>query len=128
MSLIGVTVTSLKRGKSERRTGMHDPKLLVVLPTLGERLELLQIALQSCATLAEEVPLTLVVVLPSQAHAARELCESFGALLVDDPGTGMAGAINAAIAQATSEQFYVWVGDDDRLVAGGVADLVLRGL
>jgi 2-phospho-L-lactate guanylyltransferase (CobY/MobA/RfbA family) len=103
---------------------MDDPKLLVVLPTLGERPELLTVALESCATLREKVPLTLVVVLPSAAHSVRSLCENFGAVLVDDPGTGMAGAINAALAVASSEQFYVWVGDDDRLVAKGVAELV----
>lgn len=103
---------------------MQDPELLVVLPTLGQRLELLNIALESCAVLRETVPLTLVVVLPHEATEARKLCARFGALLVEDPGTGMAEAINNALAQASTEKYYVWVGDDDRLIAPGVASLV----
>jgi hypothetical protein len=103
---------------------MHDPTLLVVLPTLGQRPELLTIALESCADLAQTVPLTLAVVLPQGADSARTIAKKYGALLVDDPGTGMADAVNAALAQATTEQFYVWVGDDDRLVTSGVEALV----
>jgi hypothetical protein len=103
---------------------MHDPTLLVVLPTLGQRLELLTIALESCAELAQTVPLTLAVVVPKEAKSARTLATQYGALLVDDPGTGMADAVNAALAASTTETFYVWVGDDDRLVTNGVAALV----
>jgi GT2 family glycosyltransferase len=103
---------------------MQDPTLLVVLPTLGQRPELLKIALESCALLREAVPLTLVVVLPQQALEARKLCARYGALLVDDPGTGMAEAINLAVSHASVEKYYVWVGDDDRLIASGVASLV----
>jgi GT2 family glycosyltransferase len=36
----------------------------------------------------------------------------------------MPAAVNAGLASATSERYYVWVGDDDRLVARGIAALV----
>ncbi len=103
---------------------MADPELLVVLPTLGERLDFLEQALESTAALARLVPTTVVVVLPTAATAARAVCERFGVTLVDDPGVGMAEAVNRGLAVATTEKYYVWVGDDDRLVAAGVAALV----
>lgn len=103
---------------------MAEPKLLVVLPTLGTRLDLLAEALDSCVEVAESVPLTLVVIVPKNASKARQLAKNAGARIIDDPGTGMAVAVNAGLASATSERYYVWVGDDDRLVARGIAALV----
>lgn len=103
---------------------MADPKLLVVLPTLGTRLDLLAEALDSCVEVGKRVPLTLAVILPKGATKARALARKAGARIIDDPGTGMAAAVNAGLASATSERYYVWVGDDDRLVASGIATLV----
>lgn len=103
---------------------MAHPELLIVLPTLGERLDFLKTALDSARVVGETVPSTLVVVIPSSATAARALCAEYGAIIVDDPGTGMADAVNRGLEAATTEEFYVWVGDDDRLVAAGVEALV----
>jgi GT2 family glycosyltransferase len=103
---------------------MADPKLLVVLPTLGTRLDLLAEALESCVEVGKSVPLTFAVIVPKSASKARQLAKNAGARIVDDPGTGMATAVNAGLACATSERYYVWVGDDDRLVASGIAALV----
>ena len=98
--------------------------LLIVLPTLGDRLEFLETALRSCRDLAGLVPTTVAMVLPSGAVQARALGSQYGAVLIDDPGSGMADAVNAGLGARTSEEFYVWVGDDDELVPQGVAALM----
>lgn len=103
---------------------MADPKLLVVLPTLGTRLDLVADALDSCGEVGKRVPLTLAVIVPKEASQARDLATKAGARIIDDPGNGMAAAVNAGLASATSERYYVWVGDDDRLVAPGIVALV----
>jgi GT2 family glycosyltransferase len=103
---------------------MAEPKLLVVLPTLGTRLDLLAEALDSCVEVAQSVPLTVAVIVRKDASKARQLAKNAGARIIDDPGTGMPAAVNAGLASATSERYYVWVGDDDRLVARGIAGLV----
>ena len=103
---------------------MAEPKLLVVLPTLGTRLDLLSEALDSCVEAAASVPLTIAVIVPKGASKARQLVKKVGARIIDDSGSGMAAAVNAGLASATSERYYVWVGDDDRLVASGIAALV----
>ena len=106
---------------------MAPSALLVVLPTLGDRLEFLEATLQSCKELAEHVPTTVAMVVPARAEPARALGRHYGAVLIDDPGTGMADAVNAGLERRTTEDFYVWVGDDDELVPAGVLAL-MRGL
>lgn len=103
---------------------MVTPSVMVVLPTLGERLDTMAIALDSCDRLRELLHVTVCVVAPSGATGARELATHHGAQIVDDPGTGMAGAINAALHTRSVENYYVWLGDDDVLVPEGVAALV----
>lgn len=103
---------------------METPRVLVVLPTLGKRPEFFEKALQSCRDLSNRIPISIVVVAPGDDASTRKVCESRGAIVVDDPGTGMADAINRALSIATTEEFYVWLGDDDELVVDGVARLV----
>jgi GT2 family glycosyltransferase len=98
--------------------------LLVVLPTLGDRLEFLETTLRSCRDLAGLVPTTVAMVVPTGAVQARALGSQYGAVLIDDPGSGMADAVNAGLGARTTEEFYVWVGDDDELVPQGVAALM----
>jgi len=64
------------------------------------------------------------MVVPTAAVHARALGSQYGAVLIDDPGSGMADAVNAGLGARTSEEFYVWVGDDDELVPQGVAALM----
>ena len=103
---------------------MAPSALLVVLPTLGDRLEFLEATLRSCRDLAERVPAAVVMVVPAHAESARALGRDYGAVLIDDPGTGMADAVNAGLERRTTEDFYVWVGDDDELVPAGVVALM----
>ena len=98
-------------------------RVLVVLPTLGDRLNTLAETLASVALQRDEVPLTLVVVVPAGASGARELADSYGALLVDDPMQGIAHAINLGIEAAEDETYYAWIGDDDLFRPGGLKAL-----
>ena len=103
---------------------MGSSAVLVVLPTLGERLEFLETALRSCEELGQVVPTTVAMVVPINALEARALGAHYGVTVIDDPGSGMADAINAGLGARSSQDFYVWVGDDDELVAPGIAALV----
>lgn len=103
---------------------MAPASVLVVLPTLGDRLEFLETTLRSCRDLAGLVTTTVAMVVPTGAVKARALGVKYGAVLIDDPGSGMADAVNAGLGARTSEEFYVWVGDDDELVPQGAAALM----
>jgi len=72
---------------------MADPEVLVVLPTLGDRIDTLRETLESVDAQRADVPLTLAVVLPAGATEARALAEQFGAVIVDDPKPGIPAAI-----------------------------------
>jgi len=98
-------------------------RILVVLPTLGDRLETLAETLESIDAQRHDVELTLVVVAPGSAVAARELAAKFDAVLVDDPKTGISEAINRGIAARSDEEYYAWIGDDDLFRPGGLRQL-----
>jgi GT2 family glycosyltransferase len=87
-------------------------------------LEFLETTLRSCRDLAGLVTTTVAMVVPTGAVQARALGSQYSAVLIDDPGSGMADAVNAGLGARTSEEFYVWVGDDDELVPQGVAALM----
>ena len=69
--------------------------ILVVLPTLGDRIDTLRETLAAIDAQRADVPLTLAIVVPTKATEARALAASHGALLIDDPKAGMSAAINA---------------------------------
>ncbi|MES2092848.1 MAG: glycosyltransferase [Actinomycetota bacterium] len=92
---------------------MSGPEVLVVLPTLGDRLDTLRLTLDSVNDQRTEVEVTLVVVAPPAAEEARTLALANGAIVVDDPKEGISEAINRGLAARTTEQYYAWVGDDD---------------
>lgn len=99
-------------------------KTLVVLPTLGDRLDTFRLSLESVAAQRDEVDLRLVVVLPDTATEARALALEYGAELIDDPRRGkLAGAMNEGIAARRDEDYYCGLGDDDLLRPGSIAHL-----
>ncbi|TFC27304.1 glycosyltransferase [Cryobacterium sp. TMT1-3] len=100
--------------------------LLVVLPTLGERIDSLKEALASVSATAKVVNLRLIVVLPVIAQEARLLAAEHGAEIIDDPRQGLAGAMNAGIAARAGEKYYVGLGDDDLLRPTGIRALFHR--
>ena len=97
---------------------------MIVLPTSGERLDLLRRALESCIGIESSVLGPVVVVAPSSAKAAGKLARSYGAVVVRDAGKGISQATNTGLSQTSSEKYYVWLGDDDELVAEGVNHLL----
>lgn len=105
---------------------MAHPDVLVVLPTLGDRLDTLRETLESVQAQRADVDLTLVVVAPPSATAAREMAAEFGAVVVDDPKEGISAAINYGLAVRTTENYYAWIGDDDIYRPGGLG--VLRSI
>ena len=105
---------------------MSEGKVLVVLPTLGDRLTYLEETLRAIDAERTRVDLTLVVVLPARAVDARKVAEAHQAVIVEDPRRGISEAINAGILAATDEEYYAWMGDDDLFRPGALS--VLRGL
>ena len=105
---------------SESRTS----EVLVVLPTLGARLDTLTETLKSIEAQRENVSLHLVVVCPKNATEARTLAQEFNATIVDDPGTGISDAINLGVAAHRGEKFYAWMGDDDLFRPNGLKTLI----
>lgn len=97
---------------------------MVVLPTLGDRIETLRETLVSVDQQRQDVDLNLVVVSPENATEARELALSFGATLVNDPSQGISRAINVGLEARNSEEFYAWIGDDDVFREGGLSKLL----
>jgi len=102
---------------------MHvsNAEVLVILPTLGDRLDSLAETLEAVDLQREDVSLTLVVVAPPGATAARELAAKHGATVVDDPKQGISAAINYGLAARDGEKYYAWIGDDDLFRPGGLA-------
>jgi GT2 family glycosyltransferase len=94
---------------------------LFVIPTLGERPDLLTRSLASI--LDQEVDgLDLVVVAPS-GRGVEELIAGTGARFVEDPRRGgLSGALNAGLAAGHPDTTYFgWLGDDDLLTPGSLA-------
>jgi GT2 family glycosyltransferase len=102
---------------------MADPDVLVVLPTLGDRLESLEETLDAVDAQRADVALTLVVIAPVGATDARAMAAARGAVVVDDPKEGISEAINRGLAARTTERYYAWIGDDDLFRPGGLATL-----
>ncbi len=98
-------------------------RILVVLPTLGDRLETLRETLVAIDGQRPEVSLRLVVVAPARAIEARQMAAAFGADIVDDPKEGISSAINCGLAARKGEEFYAWMGDDDLFRPSGLLTL-----
>jgi cellulose synthase/poly-beta-1,6-N-acetylglucosamine synthase-like glycosyltransferase len=101
-------------------------RVLIVIPTLGDRVALLEQTLESVTgqRVDGERAADVVLVTPRAAHAARELAERFGASVVDDPG-GLSAAINSGLDAAEPQHLYGnWIGDDDLLAPDSLATTV----
>jgi glycosyltransferase involved in cell wall biosynthesis len=103
--------------------GQAAARVLLIIPTLGRRVDLLRQTLES---IRDQVPhrADIVIVCPSDAEEAVKLGAEFCARAVDDPG-GMTAAINAGLAQAEpGHEYFNWIGDDDLLTPGSLAATV----
>jgi hypothetical protein len=90
-------------------------EVLIVIPTLGQRIDYLRQTLESIRN--QQVAADITVVTPVGAVAARSLAHEFNAKVIDDPGS-LPAAINLGVADAGMQHLYVnWLGDDDLLTA-----------
>ena len=97
--------------------------VLIVIPTLGQRLDFLDQTLASIRS--QDTPADVVVVVPASAMTARELAADAGAVVIDDPGSQTA-AVNLGVAQAAvHHEFVNWIGDDDLLTPGSLTSTVM---
>ena len=96
-----------------------DNKLIgVVIPTLGDRPEYLQ---ESILSIRQAGTAHISVVRPERASAIDQALEGKVDSIVDDPGRGLAHAINTGInCLPTNVKYSTWLGDDDRLVEGSL--------
>lgn len=93
-------------------------RVLLVVPTLGTRLALLQQSLASITM--QDCPVDIAVVSPTAASEVRSVAMRSGARVLDDPGS-LARAINLGVASADDRHEYVgWLADDDLLEPGSV--------
>ncbi len=97
---------------------MEDKSIGVVVPTLGDRPGYL---MESIKSIRQAGPAYISVVRPPRANALdgeiTELVDS----IVDDPGQGLAHAINTGIkGLPNTVKYSTWLGDDDRLVQGSL--------
>lgn len=92
---------------------------LIVVPTLGERMDLLDACLAS--VLGQDTPLRLVVVTtPARLDAVRALVEDRGSV-VPQQRPGLSAAINIGWESARAgESLFAWIGDDDLLEPGSL--------
>lgn len=94
--------------------------ILFVIPTLGERPELLRRCLDSVRE--QQVQLDLVVVAP-RGRGVEDLIAGYGGRFVEDPRRGgLSGALNAGLAAARpGTTYFAWLGDDDLLAPGSLS-------
>ena len=97
---------------------MSEPRVLLVVATLGRRPEFLRETLISIR--AQEVKSDIVMVAPVGDARVRECAAEFGAELLPDPGT-LPSAINLGASRLAERHEYVnWLNDDDLLEPGSL--------
>jgi GT2 family glycosyltransferase len=100
---------------------MSGARILIVVPTIGNRPAYLEKCLTSIAQ--QSVAADILIVAPITKDI-QELAARFNADLLADPGT-LAGAINLGVGQATgTHEFVNWIGDDDLLEPRSLATTV----
>lgn len=101
------------------------PKVGIVVPTLGERPEYLQQCLRSIRAAGEAY---ICLVGPKDFDSKLPVFQGLIDQVTPDPGGGLANAINAGLASLPETVEYVnWLGDDD-LLKPGVIEVALEAL
>lgn len=99
------------------------PRVLVLMPTLGKRNDLLRLTLESIVA-QKPIETDIAMIFPFKNKETKALAKEFGAIMVDDPG-GISRAVNAGIAAAKPWHEYItWLGDDDLLTPGSLTTTV----
>jgi hypothetical protein len=95
---------------------MTDSKVGIVVPTLGTRSDFLHQSLQSIRNSGKA---HICVVCPATIDLSEYVTAGLIDSQVDDPGSGLANAINAGInALPRDISMASWIGDDDLLESG----------
>lgn len=95
-------------------------RILIVIPTLGERLDTLRRTLSSIKDQAG-VLVDTVLVSTAQTPELSEIATAFGARVLVHPGK-ISAAVNAGFSEALPVHRYAgWLGDDDMLRPGALA-------
>ncbi len=104
---------------------MGDPRILLVVATLGERIDFLRETLTSIR--AQSVPSDVVIVAPVGIPQLAELVEEFATSFLPDPGS-LTAAINLGMGTAARHHEFVnWLNDDDLLEPGSL-EATIRAL
>jgi glycosyltransferase involved in cell wall biosynthesis len=99
------------------------PKVVIVIPTLGDRLVFLKQTLESIANQGENVA-DIILVCPKDSKA-RSLAKKYKAIVVNDKGAGISSALNEGFKAAKPWHKYGgWMGDDDMLRPGMISKTV----
>ena len=99
-------------------------RVALVIPTLGERPELMERALDSIRQ--QSMPVRVVIVAPPTSEAVADIARRWDATLLADPG-GLVVSINAGIDECLSDsgvEFVGWLNDDDLLEPGSMSAVV----
>lgn len=99
------------------------PKFGIVIPTLGERIGYLSDLMRSLKFFTMDIQ--VIVVCPrtrfSAINAANDA--NLNLTLVEDPGEGLASAINCGFKLVTA-QYWNWIGDDDLCDSSGIEAII----
>ena len=91
-------------------------RILMVLPTLGQRPDYLKQTLESIKN-QSPILYDIVMIYPLDNKQTAELARQYGAKSLADPGT-LSGAVNVGVASANdNHEFIGWIGDDDLISA-----------
>ena len=94
-------------------------RVLLVIPTLGQRADLLREAVLSVLQ-QDGCAVDVVVVTPAGSPAER-IAEEADIRVIADPGRGLSSALNAGLAAAPGDcRYFGWLGDDDLLRPGSL--------
>jgi GT2 family glycosyltransferase len=104
-------------------------KVGIVVPTLGKRPDYLVQCLKSIKSATiDHSSVFVVLVAPEGFNPSSFLSAGLIQRVIEDPGTGLAGAINFGFASMPAEVKYInWLGDDDLLSEGSI-DLTAKFL
>jgi glycosyltransferase involved in cell wall biosynthesis len=90
---------------------------LLVVPTRGDRPELLQQTLRSITAAGD----ARIVVIATRISEVSDICSRQGVELVRQSSAGQSAAVNEVWRAATTADYFAWLGDDDLLTPGSLA-------
>ncbi|MCP9822534.1 glycosyltransferase [Cyanobium sp. L1E-Cus] len=100
-------------------------RVLVVVPTLGRRLQTLEQTLHSLRT-QPDIEVDIVLVVPFASDSLQTIASSFRAKLVVEKGH-LSASINRGFGEAGPDNSYLaWIGDDDMIPEGALARSVAQ--